>query len=62
MNFDTAQEFYEDHKHLFEEALNLRSQGKHDESNRLYYLLNMISDQCKTIDELRTKLKKCWKK
>lgn len=59
---DTAKEFYENHKHLFDEALTFRLKGSNDEANKLYYLLNIITDQCKTIDELNRKLKKCWNK
>lgn len=62
MKHDSAKEFYDDHKHLFDQALQLRLNGSDAEANQLYYLLNMIVDKCKTIDELNTKLKKCWKK
>lgn len=58
---DSAKEFYDDHKHIFDQALSLRLQEKHAEANQLYYLLNMIADKCKIIDELNVKLKKCWK-
>ena len=58
---DSAKEFYDDHKHLFDQALQFRLKGNDAEANQLYYLLNMIVDKCKIIDELNVKLKKCWK-
>jgi len=61
MDQDSAKEFYDDHKHLFDQALDLRLKGKNSEANQLYYLLNMLVDKCKIIDELNVKLKKCWK-
>ena len=62
MKSDTANEFYEDHKHIFDQALSLRLQGNDAEANQLYYLLNMVVDKCKIIDDLNERLKKTWKK
>jgi hypothetical protein len=53
MKHDSAKEFYDDHKHLFDQALQLRLKGSDAEANQLYYLLNIIVDKCKTIDELK---------
>ena len=59
---ESAKEFYDDHKHIFDQALELRIKGHDPEANQLYYLLNMIIDKCNIIDDLNAKLKKCWNK
>ena len=62
MASNTADEFIEDHKHIFDEALNLRSCGDHVKANQLYYLLNTIVDKCKIIDALSNDKKYRWSK
>lgn len=59
---DSAKEFYDDHKHIFDQALELRIKGQNAEANQLYYLLNQVIDKCNIIDDLNAKLKKSWKK
>lgn len=55
-------EFFENHKHIFDHALQFRENGKNDLANLIYYLLHENLHKCRLLDQQSEEILKLKKK